>query len=125
MNRRIHPILFLLLLVTYTCRPVLPFIQYAVLKDYIAKNLCVNKDIPENTCEGKCYRDKQLEKSAETSDNEEKRSGKRIGVKEINEFFVFQYALSQLREMDMRYFVLPDSAYKYQYTTSVFVPPKA
>jgi len=35
--------------------------NYILNKDYIAKVLCVNKDRPEMSCEGKCHLMKQLE----------------------------------------------------------------
>ncbi len=36
-------------------------INYQINKEYIAKNLCIKKDEPENCCEGKCHLNKQLE----------------------------------------------------------------
>lgn len=53
----------------YLIRPVLPFIEYAINEDYIAKNLCINKDKPQNCCKGKCYLEEQLKKNAETQDS--------------------------------------------------------
>jgi len=49
----------------YLIRPVLPFIEYAVDKEYIAKNLCIKKNIPGNCCQGKCYLINQLKKTGE------------------------------------------------------------
>lgn len=43
-------------------KPVSPFIEYALNKDYIAEFLCINKDKPEMACGGKCHLMKQLEK---------------------------------------------------------------
>lgn len=33
----------------------MPALNYLFCKDYIAKNLCINKDTPSSNCEGKCY----------------------------------------------------------------------
>ena len=38
------------------------WIDFKMNQDYIAKVLCENKDIPQTTCNGKCYLKKQLKK---------------------------------------------------------------
>ena len=48
-------------------RPSVPFLEYAVNKDYIAAELCENKDRPEMKCGGSCYLMKQLSKAAQES----------------------------------------------------------
>ncbi|WP_326981934.1 hypothetical protein VUJ46_17105 [Chryseobacterium sp. MYb264] len=54
---------------TIALRPVLPLINYAVNYDYIVKNLCENRNIPQSTCKGKCYVEKELAKSEKQSNN--------------------------------------------------------
>jgi len=50
-------------------RPVMPFIEYKINKERIAKVLCVNKDKIEMQCNGKCHLKKQLRKATnETSE---------------------------------------------------------
>lgn len=47
-------------------------VNFAINQDYIAKNLCVNKDVPESCCEGKCHLEKELieeEKKEEGKEN--------------------------------------------------------
>ncbi len=41
-------------------QPAIPIIDYIVNKDYISNNLCVDKDVPMSTCNGKCHLVKQL-----------------------------------------------------------------
>lgn len=36
-------------------KPVMPLLEYAINKDYIAQMLCVNKDRAEKECQGRCY----------------------------------------------------------------------
>ncbi|RVU24780.1 hypothetical protein EOJ36_07135 [Sandaracinomonas limnophila] len=47
---------------------------YQVNRDFIAKNLCVNKDKPKMNCNGHCYLAKQLKaaEEKETKSNSEK-----------------------------------------------------
>lgn len=62
-------VICLCILVFYLLRPILPFVEYAMYKDYISKNLCINKDKPHNCCQGKCYLDDQVTKNAEPVDS--------------------------------------------------------
>lgn len=41
-------------------QPLMPWIEYAVFKDYIAEHLCINRDKPDSCCEGKCFLEKRL-----------------------------------------------------------------
>ncbi|WP_111956982.1 hypothetical protein [Chryseobacterium lathyri] len=54
---------------TIALRPVLPLVNYAVNYDYIVKNLCENRNIPQSTCKGKCYVSKELAKTEKQSNN--------------------------------------------------------
>lgn len=54
---------------TIAIRPVLPLINYAVNYDYIVKNLCENRQVPQSTCKGKCYVEKELAKTEKQSNN--------------------------------------------------------
>lgn len=37
-------------------------IDFKLNQDFIAKVLCINKEVPETTCNGKCYLSKQIKK---------------------------------------------------------------
>ncbi len=50
-------------------RPVLPLVNYAVNYDYITKNLCENRAVPQSTCKGKCYLEKELSRTEKQSGN--------------------------------------------------------
>lgn len=54
---------------TIAIRPVLPLINYAVNYEYIVKNLCEKRNIPQSTCKGKCYVEKDLAKTEKQSNN--------------------------------------------------------
>ncbi|WP_294250863.1 hypothetical protein [uncultured Chryseobacterium sp.] len=54
---------------TIAVRPVLPLISYAVHYEYIVKNLCENRNVPQSTCKGKCYLEKELSKTEKQSNN--------------------------------------------------------
>jgi hypothetical protein len=125
MRYRVYAILQLIILVFFICRPVIPYIQYAVFEDYIAKNLCVNKDKPKSCCHGKCYLEKQLKKSAETSDTEGKSSNKKISTKEVTEFLFSHVSIPPLTEIRIRQAVNPKTIIQSGVVAAIFVPPKA
>ncbi|KFF08306.1 hypothetical protein [Chryseobacterium luteum] len=54
---------------TIALRPVLPLVNYAVNYDYIVKNLCENRNVPQSTCKGKCYVSKELAQTEKQSNN--------------------------------------------------------
>ena len=52
-------------------RPVMPIIEYYANYDYIATELCENKDKPYLECNGKCYLEKQLKLVNHSNHNHE------------------------------------------------------
>jgi hypothetical protein len=53
-------------------RPLLPFLDYYVNYEYITEVLCINKEKPKSTCNGKCYLSKQLKEAQKTEKQDEK-----------------------------------------------------
>ena len=68
MRCKYFSILYLVVILFYLLRPLLPYFEYVINKDYIEKNLCVEKDNPENTCHGKCHLHDQLTRQSEPQD---------------------------------------------------------
>jgi len=62
-NKGIVSYIFLLLYVIAMLRPMLPVIDYFVNYDYIAEQLCENRNKPILACNGKCYVAKEIEKT--------------------------------------------------------------
>jgi hypothetical protein len=53
-------------------RPLLPYLEYYANYEYISKVLCINKDKPMSTCNGKCYLSQQLKEAQETEKQDKK-----------------------------------------------------
>jgi len=49
-------------------KPVLPVLEYAVNYDYIANELCINKDNKNLHCNGKCHLKTKLAEAADSTD---------------------------------------------------------
>lgn len=102
-------------------RPVLPLVNYAVNYDYITKNLCENRTVPQSTCKGKCYLEKELSKT-------EKQSGN-VQASKVSapDHFLTREILSVTNlvvftQMSHKDFIYSDS-YTREYCTGVFHPP--
>ncbi|HHP7241749.1 MAG TPA: hypothetical protein ACFCUD_08745 [Cyclobacteriaceae bacterium] len=53
-------------------RPLLPYLDYFVNYEYISEVLCINKDKPMSTCDGKCYLSQQLKEAQQTEKQDKK-----------------------------------------------------
>ncbi len=62
MSKLIFTHLFLNLYLLAIIQPAIPVIEYFVHYQFIAKELCENKDNPLMACNGKCYLEKQVKK---------------------------------------------------------------
>ena len=63
MLKLIYTHLFLNLYLLLLIQPVLPFIEYFVNYDFIAQELCENKNKPVLSCNGKCYLEDQVKEN--------------------------------------------------------------
>ena len=80
--------ILLIVMAAYLIIPALPVIDYLVNKDYIAKNLCVNKDNPKSCCKGKCHMVKQLQKTNQNPEKDPKNTGNRIQFNELDQYIL-------------------------------------
>ncbi|AJR04341.1 hypothetical protein [Siansivirga zeaxanthinifaciens] len=53
-------------------RPLLPYLEYYVNYEYISKVLCINKEKPMSTCNGKCHLSQQLNEAQQTEKQDKK-----------------------------------------------------
>ena len=53
-------------------RPLLPYLDYFVNYEYISEVLCINKEKPMSTCNGKCYLSQQLKEAQQTEKQDKK-----------------------------------------------------
>ena len=102
-------------------RPLQPFVEYAVNYDYISKVLCINKELPESSCKGKC----QLMKKLESQQKKDFQS-LRIHIEEYPIGFV------ELLEVDnnthpitskTNHNFIYDKNYTSRYLDAIFQPP--
>lgn len=71
---RIGSIFFLMLMLIKVCIMPLIYLDYELRRDYISKNLCINRNRPELKCDGKCYLAKRLAEAHERDQQEAERN---------------------------------------------------
>lgn len=123
MKYRILAILQLQLMLFYIGKPLLPYIEYAVFKDYIAKNLCINRDNPRSCCQGKCHLKKQIERTSETSETENKGSNKKVLSQEISVDIIAPVTIPKAFEIDMHRNANHEIAVPMKFVSPIFIPP--
>lgn len=125
MKSRIVSSFLLIVLTAYITIPALPVIDYLINKNYIAKNLCVNRDKPKSCCKGKCFMVKQLQKTNKNSENDTKNTNKRIQLKELNEFILAIPGHSNPEIINIKYLIYNTLAFNQLACSAIFVPPKS
>ena len=58
--------------------PAFPIMEYLINYDYIANELCENKDKPLLGCNGKCYLEKQVKKQLHLDDNQKEQTPPKV-----------------------------------------------
>lgn len=121
---RIFSIFLLAVYVTVLLRPMMPFVEYALNKNYIAKNLCENRFIPTMHCNGKCHLMKQLQKATDTNPAQPQSIPNYMeqevsGAYLLGEAISLQAPHAQISEEEFFY----SNLYRHQPLVSVFHPP--
>lgn len=116
--------ILLLVLTAYLIIPVIPVFDYLIHKDYIAKNLCVNRDKPKSCCHGKCHMVKKLKKANPNTENDSKDTAKRIQYKDLDGFLLAWNRQAVLRKTNFNYLIYSISKFQLLAIAAVFVPPK-
>lgn len=105
-------------------RPILPLGEYVFNYNYIAKELCVNKDKPVMHCNGKCHLMKELAKKAA---EETPSSEKKTGSTQFEIFAVLQAPFTFTFTPSVNYNGSPaivyNNLYSHKYNPLFFRPP--
>lgn len=100
------------------------FVSFKIQQDYIAKNLCVEKDIEGSTCKGCCQLNKKIEETR-TEDKQQAPERQREQTQPLvfftNALFKqnFKSALNRLM-----YKTIFQAHYNFQFYFDIFRPPK-
>ena len=124
MKYRIYAYLHLVILILYLLRPAMPYIDYAINKDYIAKYLCINRADPHSCCKGKCYLEKQIGKSMEPNDSKDSNTNKKVQNEDVKEFLCTSVTGPKLFEANLTHPINAQSIITSSYISAIFIPPQ-
>lgn len=124
MRPKIYSVIYLSILIFYILRPVLPYIEYSLLRDYIAKNLCINRDKPKSTCDGKCFLNEQLKKSADPVDADKDNSKKTVQKTNVEDHLKADEVVTKSFPKYLTLTSFFDPGILYSWSSVVFVPPR-
>lgn len=100
-------------------------IDFKINQDFIAEVLCINKEKPMSTCNGKCYLSKQLKKAEEQEEKQAPTSKKeRLEVVYYYAKSAFDFPINNdclVGKLNPAY---DDEFYPSSFISDIFRPPK-
>ncbi|MDP4237955.1 MAG: hypothetical protein Q8904_00600 [Bacteroidota bacterium] len=123
---RFFAIILLIMMVFNIGRYQVPILEYNLFRGYIAKNLCVKKNIKGNCCQGKCFLRKQLKLSDEnTKENTTDTNNKKVQAIQINDFVASGHAALNRNEITKFLFFKSGTFILSKFASDIFIPPQA
>lgn len=119
-------LLFIFLLLTQTFSKWLLVMDYAINKEFIAKNLCENRSRPKLLCHGKCQLMKKM--AAEEAGSNQSSSGSQTGKNNFSEVWFADDRISLCQAAPLLKTSYKDFYSIGEYSTppsSIFHPPLA
>jgi len=123
--KKIFSIVLIFSLILPSLNKIGILIDFKINQDFITKVLCINKEKPKSTCNGKCYLTKQLKK-AEKQDQKQAPNSKKDRIEILyyfykNTFNILTYRYAYTPKTNATY---NKNVYKSVYLSRVFRPPK-
>jgi len=118
---KINAILLSCLFAFMLIKPAIPYLDYMVRKSYIIEKFCINKDVPEMQCNGKCHLNEQIRENE--SSEESTPFQPPVVQKEIHDYLVYDKLNgNELPRQPIRRSMYL-KRYAFQFIPSVFHPP--
>lgn len=120
-NQQVKFFISIFIIFTLALRPVLPLINYAVNYEYIVDNLCENRNIPQSTCKGKCYLEKEISKTEKQANN-----GQHIKLAGLDVFLsheILSFSVTRSDREDQKIRCGTADFYISEYHSRIFHPP--
>ena len=100
-------------------------IDFKINQDFIAEILCINRDKPILTCNGKCYLSQQLKKA----EDQEEKQAPLTKMEKLELLYCFSKEPSHLLTHTTNYLSKPNLVrknlfYSFSFMSTIFHPPK-
>jgi len=121
--KRTVAISFVIFYMMAVLRPMLPYLEYSLNRDYIKTMLCIDKDEPMSMCEGSCYLDKRIQ---EESDKNQGADTPQLSTEKFPLDFMrfFSYNLSIIPTNNKVTTSAYQNTYDFLFVRNVLQPPK-
>lgn len=114
-------IMLAILIFTVSVKDCAVYLSYFANKAYIIKDLCVNRNVDNSTCNGKCHLKKELEESKKQN---EKNPNLKTEIKLILFVIALTPAKDLVNENKIRYLIGASTRYAFLFSSMIFHPPK-
>jgi len=115
---------YILIIFFYLIQPVLPYIIFIAGKNYISKNLCIEKDKTDNSCHGSCILNEQLEKNSDNNESAIPGNKNTERNKKIEEHLRSIQVIIKPSEINLTRNSYYLSGFGEPHAQPVFIPPK-
>lgn len=100
-------------------------IDFKINQDFIAEVLCINREKPKSTCNGKCYLSEQIKKAEEQEEKQAPTTNKeRLEVTYYCSICSFDFLLNTDCFVSKRNPASIDKFYTSSFIADIFRPPK-
>ncbi|QNK64959.1 hypothetical protein H7F33_10935 [Pedobacter sp. PAMC26386] len=125
MFRKVVLFLYILISLMANCSRFFIFAGFEFNKEYIASNLCINRNRPEMHCDGKCYLMKKIKQAEENEKKEAARNN--LSLLEVSFYQEpFSFSFHDPFTLNIGNHSFPAYAYLYtsHYIRNIFRPPR-
>lgn len=105
-------------------KPMLPILDYYFNYDYIATQLCENRDKPILDCNGKCYVAKEIEKNNKNSHQDTIVPEFKMDFYLFNDFEIITFKEINFSDITLSSPISKDVIWKDNFLISIFHPPE-
>ncbi len=98
------------------------FVSFKINQKYIASNICEKKDIPQNSCEGRCFLKKELQKEKQQAEESKDNN------KSFSDFYItngiFSQDISTSFVVKTTFFEEKNAKFSLKNTNTLLRPPQ-
>ena len=124
MRVRLASLLLLMAYLSIWLKPLFPYIDYELNRDYIIKTLCIERDKEVNTCQGQCHLNKEIEKNSSQDEEKQREIPGRTFENETYYLILSSFTPPQSRTINCKECIYL-SNYRFLILKSHFHPPES
>ena len=96
-------------------------LSFKMNQDYIAKFLCIEKDVPESNCKGCCQLKKELDEQHESKEATPQSENKQVEIQFFNSYLILQHIQANTAQKLLIFYIGTEGV---SYQTKIFHPPR-